>query len=59
MSVEMMERPAFAVCESISEKANVQPEPLLLNSFIARLGRVAAHVSKKDRSGEHAAISGR
>ena len=47
-SVEMMERPAFVLCESMSDKARAQPEPLLLNSFYLHdLERVAAHVSKQ------------
>lgn len=49
MPAEMMERPAFVLCESISDKANTQPEPLLLNSFYLHdLERVAAHVAQKN-----------
>ncbi len=48
MPVEMMERPAFVLCESRSDKTNAPPEPLLLNSFYLHdLERVAAHVAKK------------
>ena len=47
MPVEMMERPEFVLCESISDKAGTQPEALLLNSFYLHdLERVAAHVAK-------------